>query len=140
MSAPAGPGPPAEVYIYVLPPVAGGGYSLMVYPRRAGDTCVYHTPQGQNPTAGRSREILWIPSGLRSGQMLQIAEKGSSPGKGHFQPIPPMNTATPYMQSGPVLKGPGQGRQVTWSYEIRLTDGTGQLACLDPDVIIITDP
>jgi len=128
------------VYIYVLPPSAGGGYSLMVYPRRAGDTRVYHTPQGLVPNPGRAREILWIPSGLRPGQMLTIAEKGHSQGKGCFKNIPPINTATPYLQSGQVQAGPGQGNSFKWSYEIRLSDNSGDLAVLDPDIIIVSDP
>lgn len=136
-----GPGPPAEVYIFVLPPVAGGCHSLMHYPRRKADSCVYYTTQGNNPTPGRAREVMWIPSGLERGQTLTISEKAVSAGKGHFAGLPiSIPAGTPYRMSGPLAKGPAPARHVTWSYEIILSDATGVLARLDPDIIIIEDP
>lgn len=132
--------PPAEVFIFVLPPVEHGRYSLMCFPRRLGDTRVYYTGPGltaQHPSG--PREVLWIPSGLRAGQVLTIAEKANSRSKGNFGHIPPIHSHTPMQLSGPVLRGPGHAPAI-WSYEIRLSDATGELASLDPDVVLVPDP
>jgi len=134
------PVPPAEVYIDVHPPVGHGRYSLCVYPRRLGDIVVYYTAPGLTPTHGRAREIVWIARGLGSGLALTISEKPSSMGKGHFGRIPPLSSVAPFQLSGPVLKGPPHGSHVIWSYQIVLSDGGGELAFVDPDVVIVPDP
>lgn len=135
-----GPGPPAEVHIFVLPPVAGGKHSLLCYPRRSGDTAIFYTSQGNNPTAGRSREVMWIPHGLGAGQMLTIREKATSPGRGHFAGVAPIHNPTPFQLSGPPARGPAPARQVCWAYDVILSDATGVLATCDPEVIIVEDP
>jgi len=133
-------GPPAEVYIYVLPPASGGRHSLLCYPRRRGDTRVYFTYQGQQPTPGRAREVMWVPSGLLPGHALLIQEKAASPSRGHFPGQPfRILPGQPFKLSGPATKGPGDPHESTWEYEIVLSDATGVLAHLDPDVVIIKD-
>jgi len=140
MSAPVplGPGPPAEVHIYILPAV-NGRHALLCYPRRSGDTAIFYTVPGNMPTAGRAREINFIPHGLNSGQMLTIREKGSSPGKGHFRTMT-IPAPTPFLLSGPPGKGPNPDRQVCWAYDVILSDASGVLATCDPEVIIVEDP
>jgi hypothetical protein len=134
------PAPPAEVFIYVLPKVGDHGrHSLMVYPRRLGDTRVYYTAPGLKETPSMPREILWIPSGLGANQVLTISEKANSRSKGNFGPIPPIHSHTPMQLSGPVVRGPGHAPAI-WSYEIRLSDANGELASLDPDIVIVPDP
>ncbi len=142
-SAPSQPpvGPPAEVYVYVLPSVPGGCPSLLCYPRRRGDTKIYFTHQGQQPTPGKAREVMWISSGLVPGQAISIQEKATSPSKGHFpgqqfRILP----GQPFRLSGPATKGPQHVRDSMWEYEIILSDATGILARLDPPVVIIDDP
>lgn len=135
-----GAGPPAEVHVYVLPPVGHGSYSLMCYPRRLGDTTIYFTTQGNHPTNGRAREIVWIPHGLGAGQQLTIREKGWSPGKGNFQAIAPIHAPTPFQHSGPPVRGPHPHRSVTWAYDVILSDANEVLAVCDPVVVIIEDP
>src|SRR5262245_3445912 len=75
-------GPPANVYLYVLPGTSGGPPSLLAYPRRKGDTAIFYTRPGMNPTPGRAREAMWVASGLVPGQILVIQEKASSAAKG----------------------------------------------------------
>lgn len=134
-------GPPAEVYIYVLPPAAGGRYSLFTYPRRAGDTTIAFTRQGNNPTPGKAREVVWATSGMRGGQIITIQEKGSSQIKGAFHGLPfTIHSSQPIKNSGPPLRGPSVGREGAWAYEVVLSDNTGTLARLDPEIIIIEDP
>ena len=134
-------GPPAEVYIYVLPPASGGCHSLGCYPRRKGDTKIYFTRPGCQPTPGRAREVMWIPSGLLPGQALLIQEKITSPSRGHFPGQPfRILPGQPFKLSGPAFKGPQHGRDSTWVYEIILSDASGVLARLDPPIDIPDDP
>ena len=112
----------------------------MCYPRRRGDTKIYFTHQGCQPTPGKAREVMWISSGLVPGQALSIQEKATSASKGHF----PGQTfrilpGQPFRLSGPATKGPQHARESTWEYEIILSDATGVLARLDPQIIIIDD-
>lgn len=138
---PAPDGPPAEVYVYVLPASSGGRYSLFCYPRRRNDTRIFFTTPGHPRTPSKARELMWVPSGLQMGQSLTIHEKGTSDSKGHFHGLPfTLHSGQPFKLSGPPVKGPTGAKEATWSYEIILSDGSGILARLDPDVIIIEDP
>lgn len=140
-NGPPGVGPPSEVTLIVLPAVPGGQYSLICHPRRRGDTSIFHTSQGHVPTAGKAREVMWIPSGLQRGQTLTIDEKATSVSKGHFAGLPfTIPWGMPYKLSGPAVKGPAPARQVAWSYDVILRDASGVLAQIDPEVIIIDDP
>lgn len=134
-------GPPTEVQVFVLPAVPGGCHSLLCYPRRRGDNKIFFTHRGQSETPGLAREVVWIPNGLLPGQVLLIQEKATGPSQGHF-PNQPFRIlpADPYKPSGPATKDARHGRVSTWEYEITLSDATGVLARLDPDVIIITEP
>lgn len=134
-------GPPADVSIYVLPGINGGCPSLMTYPRRKGDTQVAYTRPGVNPTPGKRREVLWTASGLGPGQVIMIQEKATSPDRGLFpnQPFRILSNL-PWVQSGPPVKGPQHGRDSCWAYEVILSDATGILARLDPEVEVKDDP
>lgn len=135
-------GPPANVNIYILPAIQGRGRtSLMIYPRRRGDSQVFHTRQGNNPTPGKSREVMWVASGMVPGQVLHIQEKANSQDKGLFPNQPfTIYPHQPWAASGPTSKGPQHGRDSLWCYEIVLSDAAGEVARLDPEVEVKDDP
>jgi hypothetical protein len=113
----------------------------LVYPRRKGDTRVFHTRGGNNPTAGKSREVMWVASGLVPGHVLQLREKATSPDKGMFPNQPfTIYPHQPWVSSGPTVKGVQHGRDSVWCYEVVLSDANGIVASLDPDVEVKDDP
>jgi len=134
-------GPPADVLIVVLPGVPGGRPSLLCYPRRRGDTKIFFTRQGNTPTPGLGRQVMWSVSGLLPGHMLTLREKAGSPDCGLFPNQPyTINHGQPYLPSGSPMKDSRHGRDSTWAYEIILSGPGGVLASLDPDVEIKDDP
>lgn len=132
------------VQISVNRPAGAGRHSLNHYPRRSGDIVVYFTPPNCAETPGLVREVIWTASGLLPGEKLEIREKGRGQSKGHFQSLPFQLThgSGAVKQSGRAVKGPPPGqKKVPWQYDIVLLDAGGvELACIDPEVIIIEEP
>ena len=131
------------VKVTVHPPVHGGRWALSYFPRRSGDTKIYFTPDGEERTPNRPREVTWEVIGLQAGQTLEIHPKSTSTRKhrlaGHPFKITP---TTGSGRSGEAVAGPGQRpREDGWAYDVILKHASGlELARLDPDIIIIEDP
>jgi len=123
-------------------------YKLEIFPKRRGDTVTFYsdTPSARRPE--KPREVVWIGHGLMPGMTITIEPKlntdkqllkralytieadGQMVSSGHVW-LPPKPDGT--------SRKPDEGER--WVYSIKLLDEKrGQLADLDPDVIIQPDP
>jgi hypothetical protein len=119
---------------------SGGVTQIDYYPKRRGDTVVFHTSPGNTASPVKPRAVCWHAIGLAPGQRLVMGAK--KPGSGIFD-SDQYEIAAPndeVFSSEPNI-GPN-GPELAWDYNVSLYDGASQTptASLDPTVIIKEDP
>ncbi|OGF21581.1 MAG: hypothetical protein A2V63_10170 [Candidatus Eisenbacteria bacterium RBG_19FT_COMBO_70_11] len=118
----------------------GKTYRLGVFPKRSGDTVIFHTTPPQTRSLEKPREVVWVAHGLTSGQTLRIEAKQADLGvlpQDVYEITFPNNT----VRSGGALSSPSRGLDLPWPYSILLLDASsGELAREDPVIIIKNDP
>jgi hypothetical protein len=132
-----GPATVSHLENQTLVTIAIKNNKLSVYPKRAGEVRAYYRKKDYHPEL--PTEIRWVVTGLESGQSIRIEAKDSQP---HLFPAPfvithPENTVCSQSPSN----GPSSPHSaLTWSYAVKLLQGTTILDTLDPDVEIKDNP
>jgi hypothetical protein len=113
------------------------GYRLTIYPQRKGEVQAFSRSPGHS--LERPEEVRWAVVGLEAGQRIRIETKEGEPNPfpdDSYEIVYPNNTIC----SKPPKEKPAMGHSLTWLYKVSLLDTTGELAFIDPEVIVNNDP
>ena len=117
-----------------------GKYELRVFPKRSGDTMIFHSERAADESPEKPRQVRWIVSGLGSGQTIRIEPKQANTG---YLPLERYEIEYPHnsVRSGRARRHPAHPMDLVWSYNVFLFDDDGVLLDhVDPQIIIKDDP
>ncbi len=135
-----------QVLVHIAIHKIGDSYKLQMYPKRGGDTVVFHTVPTKVATLEKPREVRWVVHGLETGQRVVIRAK--APGldetlrmfpQDEYEIVHPCNT----VRTGEAMRSPAPALDLTWGYGVELwgpASTTEPLHSIDPIVIIKDDP
>ena len=119
---------------------AGSGFELRVFPKRSGDTMVFHSESEELGAPEKPRQVRWLVTGLGEGQTVRISARVP---ESDMLPQDTYEITYPHnsVLSGEAVMHPGPGRDLTWGYTVSLLDAKRRvLDQIDPVVIIKNDP
>jgi hypothetical protein len=112
-----------------------GRYTLGVFPSRRGDTRAFYSDDPAQRSVERPRQVVWVAHDLPNKMKLEIKAKPKVQDLGLLEKdLYTITTQTGPVASLPVLK------EGTWSYDVRLVQGSDVLASIDPDIVVRPDP
>jgi len=116
-------------------------WKIDYYPKRWSDSVIYFTPGNKKGNPSLPREVVWEVSGLKTGQTVDLVPKSTSKAQ---QPLttPGGITSTSHSRRTAGVKPNFRPRHRidAWQYSIVLRDRSGELATVDPEIIIREDP